>query len=107
MIYRRLFVQLGNHDNSRVASRTNPMLVDGLHMMQLLLPGTPITYYADELGAKNTFVRWDQTIDPAGLIVGIDRYTEYTRDPERAPFPWDDSINAGTVLHTHIYTYIR
>ncbi|XP_050420932.1 maltase 2-like [Adelges cooleyi] len=86
---------LGNHDNSRIASRLDPMLVDGLHMIQLLLPGTAVTYYADELGVEDTYVRWDQTIDTAGLNVGPRRYEKFSRDPARSPFPWDDSINAG------------
>ncbi|VVC30063.1 Glycoside hydrolase superfamily,Glycosyl hydrolase, family 13, catalytic domain [Cinara cedri] len=86
---------IGNHDQPRMASRISPMLVDGLHMMQLLLPGTPITYYGDELGIQNTYVRWDQTVDPAGRNVGPLRYTKFSRDPVRSPFPWDDSKNAG------------
>lgn len=73
----------------------NRLLVDGLHMMQLLLPGTPITYYADELGVQDTYIRWNQTVDPAGRNVGSKRYTKYSRDPARSPFPWDNSKNAG------------
>lgn len=90
-----VYVQLGNHDNSRVASRSNPMLVDGLHMIQTLLPGTVVTYYGDELGLMDTNVRWDQTVDPAGLNVGPYRYLKFSRDPVRTPFPWDSSFNAG------------
>jgi alpha-glucosidase len=86
---------LGNHDNSRVASRSNPMLVDGLHMIQHLLPGTSVTYYGDELGLIDTNVRWDQTVDPAGLNVGPYRFLKFSRDPVRTPFPWDSSYNAG------------
>jgi alpha-glucosidase len=66
----------------------------------MLLPGTPITYYADELGVDDTYVRWNQTVDPAGLNVGPLRYTQFSRDPERSPFPWDDSRNAGTAKST-------
>lgn len=91
----RIFLQLGNHDHPRMATRINPMLMDGLHMMQFLLPGTPITYYADELGMQNTYVRWDQSLDPAGRNVGLLRYTKFSRDPVRSPFPWDASPNAG------------
>ncbi|XP_050543464.1 maltase 2-like isoform X6 [Daktulosphaira vitifoliae] len=86
---------LGNHDNSRIASRFDPMLVDGLHMFQMLLPGTPVTYYGDELGIRDTFVRWDQTIDKGALNVGPERYEKFTRDPVRAPFPWNYSIHGG------------
>ncbi|XP_050420831.1 maltase 2-like [Adelges cooleyi] len=86
---------IGNHDNSRIASRLDPMLVDGVHMVQMLLPGTTVTYNADELGIEDTYIRWDQTIDNAGLNVGPRRYEKFSRDPERSPFPWDDSLNAG------------
>lgn len=71
------------------------MLVDGLHMIQTLLPGTPVTYYGDELGLIDTNVRWDQTVDPAGLNVGKERFLKFSRDPVRTPFPWDSSFNAG------------
>lgn len=71
------------------------MLVDGLHMIQHLLPGTSVTYYGDELGLIDTNVRWDQTVDPAGLNVGPSRYTKFSRDPVRTPFPWDNTYNAG------------
>lgn len=91
--------QLSNHDNPRVATRSDPMLVDGLHMIQHLLPGTSVTYYGDELGLIDTNVRWDQTVDPAGLNVGPFRYLKFSRDPARTPFPWDSSINAGKIMY--------
>lgn len=34
----------GNHDNSRVASRFSPELVDGINMIVLLMPGVAVTY---------------------------------------------------------------
>ena len=40
----------GNHDNSRLASRLTSDLVDGFHMLVMLMQGTPITYYGDEIG---------------------------------------------------------
>ncbi|VVC30062.1 Glycoside hydrolase superfamily,Glycosyl hydrolase, family 13, catalytic domain [Cinara cedri] len=94
---------LGNHDNARVATRSNPLLVDGLHMIQSLLPGTQVTYYGDELGLIDTNVRWDQTVDPAGLNVGPYRYTKFSRDPVRTPFPWDSSYNAGFSNSSHLW----
>lgn len=36
--------QAGNHDNSRVASRFSPELVDGINMITLLMPGIGVTY---------------------------------------------------------------
>nr|XP_018917500.1 PREDICTED: maltase A3-like [Bemisia tabaci]XP_018917501.1 PREDICTED: maltase A3-like [Bemisia tabaci] len=86
---------VGNHDQHRVASRYGRELVDGIHMIQFLLPGTVITYMGDELALENTFIRWDETIDPPGLNAGKDRYLKFSRDPERAPFLWDSSVSAG------------
>lgn len=48
-----LFAQLGNHDNGRVASRLGVDLSDALNMVSLLLPGTAITYYGEELGEES------------------------------------------------------
>ena len=39
----------GNHDNSRLASRLTSELVDGFNMLVMLMQGTPITYYGDEI----------------------------------------------------------
>lgn len=64
-------------------------------MLQMLLPGTPIVYNGDELGMEDTFIRWDQTVDPPALNAGPLRYKYVTRDPARTPFQWDDSENAG------------
>ncbi|XP_042236550.1 maltase A3-like isoform X2 [Homarus americanus] len=86
---------LSNHGNSRLASRVGGDLVDALHMMTMLLPGTPITYYGDELGMEDTYVTWEETQDPYGKNFGPTRYQEASRDPSRSPMQWDDSHNAG------------
>ncbi|XP_026677799.1 maltase 2 [Diaphorina citri] len=86
---------IGNHDQKRAATRFDPELIDGLHMISLLLPGTTITYNGDELGMEDSFTRWDQTVDPQALGVGPKRYTQFTRDGCRSPFQWDGTINAG------------
>ncbi|KAG7160770.1 Maltase A3-like [Homarus americanus] len=94
---------LSNHGNSRLASRVGGDLVDALHMMTMLLPGTPITYYGDELGAlpgmEDIYVKWEETRDPSGKNLGPERYLEASRDRCRSPMQWDDSHNAGT---THL-----
>jgi len=43
----------GNEEVSRVASRFPSAIVDALHMMSMILPGTPFTYYGDELGMSD------------------------------------------------------
>lgn len=50
----RLMLQLGNHDKDRVSSRLGSDLVDALNMVILLLPGTPVTYYGEEIGEGDT-----------------------------------------------------
>ncbi|KAG7156608.1 Maltase 2-like [Homarus americanus] len=86
---------LGNHDNGRVASRLGTDLVDALNMMTLLLPGTPVTYYGEEIGMENTFVSWEDTQDPQGCRWGPQHYQEHSRDPARTPMQWNNSSLAG------------
>ncbi|XP_063231490.1 maltase 1-like isoform X3 [Bacillus rossius redtenbacheri] len=86
---------MGNHDKPRVASRLGPGLVDGLNMILLLLPGTAVTYYGEELGMEDTPVSWEQTVDPPGLLAGPARYAEHSRDPARTPMQWSADKHAG------------
>nr|XP_018917258.1 PREDICTED: maltase 2-like [Bemisia tabaci] len=86
---------LGNHDKRRVGSRYGIDMLDGLHMLQMCLHGTSVTYAGDEIGMVDTFIRWDQTKDPPALNVGPERYQRFTRDPARTPFQWNASTSAG------------
>ena len=74
---------LGNHDNPRVASRVGEEAADALNMLLLLLPGTPVTYYGEELAMTDAEVAPSQRQDPAG------------RDPQRSPMQWSAEANAG------------
>nr|XP_018917587.1 PREDICTED: maltase 2-like [Bemisia tabaci]XP_018917588.1 PREDICTED: maltase 2-like [Bemisia tabaci]XP_018917589.1 PREDICTED: maltase 2-like [Bemisia tabaci] len=95
---------LGNHDRPRIATRFGPELVDGLHMIQFILPGTAITYFGDEIAMEDTFIRWDETVDPFALGVGKEHYLEVSRDGCRAPFLWDNTLSAG--FSTLAYTWL-
>ncbi|KAG8235095.1 hypothetical protein J437_LFUL015623 [Ladona fulva] len=86
---------VGNHDNHRAASRYAPELVDTLNMMIMLLPGTGVSYYGEELGMVDTWVSWEDTKDPQGCNAGPDHYMEASRDPERTPFQWRNAPLAG------------
>jgi len=44
---------LGKHGQSRVATRTNPKHVNTLNMILMMLPGTPITYFGEEIGMED------------------------------------------------------
>ena len=64
-------------------------------MVQLLLPGTPVTYYGEEIGMEDTFISWEDTRDTKGCHAGPDRFYKFSRDPERTPMQWDTLFNAG------------
>ena len=71
---------LGNHDNPRIGTRAGLSLAPALTLLLLTLPGTPTTYYGDEIGMTNL----------VNLPEGHDE-----RDAERTPMQWNSSINAG------------
>jgi alpha-glucosidase len=83
---------LGNHDNSRVASRVGAGQARVAAMLLLTLPGTVTLYYGEEIGMTNGTISSAEVRDPAekrqpGIGMG--------RDPERTPMPWDGSPLAG------------
>ena len=80
---------LGNHDNPRIASKAGLYLARALNVLLLTLPGTPTTYYGEEILMTNVFVPPNQTQD---VYQG--------RDVERTPMQWDDGLNAGFTTGT-------
>ncbi|XP_039275184.1 maltase A3-like, partial [Nilaparvata lugens] len=82
---------IGNHDNHRVATRLGEDMVDAMAMLSMLLPGTSVTYQGEELGQPDTLIRRDQIKDPNNNGLGV----LDVRDPQRGPFLWNDSENAG------------
>ncbi len=75
---------LGNHDQSRVATRIGAPQARVAAMLLLTLRGTPTLYYGDELGLSDVPVPPGRVVDVAG------------RDPERSPMPWTtERPNAG------------
>jgi alpha-glucosidase len=111
-------MQLGNHDNRRVSTRKGAEYVNAMNILLLTLPGTPTTYYGEEIGQNDIEVSFSETQDPWGIMAGeVSRnptmklyetctilrslcnfqelYTKYSRDPERAPMQWNSDANAG------------
>jgi len=83
---------LGNHDQSRLATRIGPHQARLAAMLLLTLRGTPTLYYGDELGMTDVPISPEQVHDPAEKNQpGQGR----GRDPERAPMLWLDAPNAG------------
>ncbi|KAG8232968.1 hypothetical protein J437_LFUL013580 [Ladona fulva] len=87
--------EIGNQDLSRVATRHSPYLADSLNMIILLLPGTPITYYGEEIGMEDTNMTFDQIMDIKGKMAGQNRYLEASRDFQRTPFQWNSQKFSG------------
>jgi alpha-glucosidase len=86
---------LGNHDKLRVSGRKGSEYVDGLNVMLLTLPGTPTTYYGEEIGLNNIAVAFEDSQDPWAINLGPDLYMDATRDPCRSPMQWSDAPHAG------------
>jgi alpha-glucosidase len=83
---------LGNHDQSRLATRVGARQARAAAMLLLTLRGTPTLYYGDELGMTDVPIAPDQVQDPAEKNEpGKGR----GRDPERSPMLWVDAPNAG------------
>ncbi|CAB0006509.1 unnamed protein product [Nesidiocoris tenuis] len=76
---------LGNHDKNRFASRLTPQHTDVMNMLQIMLNGTAVVYFGDEIGLQDAIVRPDQAVDPVTP----------SRDPERAPMAWNNTNNGG------------
>uniref|UniRef100_A0A3B3QJC5 Amino acid transporter heavy chain SLC3A1 n=1 Tax=Paramormyrops kingsleyae TaxID=1676925 RepID=A0A3B3QJC5_9TELE len=79
---------VGNHDKPRISSSAGAEFVRAINMMLLTLPGTPTTYYGEEIGMENVNVTEIQ--DPFGKFD-----PNSTRDPQRTPMQWSAAENAG------------
>jgi alpha-glucosidase len=80
---------LGNHDQSRLATRVGALQARAAAMLLLTLRGTPTMYYGDELGMRDVAISDDEVRDPAARDGGKGR------DPERSPMLWVGAANAG------------
>ncbi|KAJ8945777.1 hypothetical protein NQ318_013133 [Aromia moschata] len=86
---------LGNHDNHRIASKVGVEKVDGLNMLVAFLPGVQITYNGEEIGMENGNVTCEDGQDGSATKDNCTHYESSSRDYERTPFQWDDTVNAG------------
>ncbi|XP_034754891.1 neutral and basic amino acid transport protein rBAT isoform X2 [Etheostoma cragini] len=88
---------VGNHDKPRIASSAGQTYTRVINMLLLTLPGTPTTYYGEELGMENINVTDSQIQDPAGKY-----NASASRDPGRSPMQWNGDVNAGFNIKTNI-----
>ncbi|GBP53201.1 Maltase 1 [Eumeta japonica] len=86
----------GNHDNNRMPTRFRDNMVDGLNSLNMILPGVAVTYQGEEIGMRDGYVSWEDTVDVNALNRGDNEtYMLYSRDPARTPYHWDATANAG------------
>lgn len=65
-------------------------------MLSMILPGMAVTYNGDEIGmVDKRDISWEDTQDPQACNAGKEQYKKVSRDPERTPFQWDATKNAG------------
>jgi alpha-glucosidase len=83
---------LGNHDQPRIAARVGPAQARIAAMLLLSLRGTPTMYYGDELGIGRVNVPQAAIRDPWERR---EPGRGFSRDPERTPYQWDGTTNAG------------
>ncbi|XP_058124503.1 maltase 2-like [Anopheles ziemanni] len=98
---------LGNHDRPRVASRYGRKLASSLAVLEMTLPGIAVVYYGEEIGMEdNREISFEDTQDPQAANTNPDVYQEFTRDPVRTPFQWDNSAYAGFTAASTTKTWL-
>ncbi|XP_065205958.1 maltase 2-like [Planococcus citri] len=80
-----------NHDDLRIGSRLCEEYMDIVTITIMTLPGIACVYYGQEIGMTNGYVRPDQRKDPNHDATPKAR----SRDGERLPMQWDDTMNSG------------
>ncbi|NXL49679.1 SLC31 protein, partial [Podilymbus podiceps] len=79
---------VGSPNAARISSRIGKEYVNVMNMLLLTLPGTPVTYYGEEIGMGNI----------ASENVSEERMNSdpvYVTFPEKSPMQWDGKVNAG------------
>lgn len=83
---------LGNHDQSRIASRIGREQARIAAILLLTLRGTPTIYYGDEIGMSDVVIPFEEVQDPQGLHMPG---KNLSRDPARTPMQWNATASAG------------
>ncbi|NXW51259.1 SLC31 protein, partial [Nyctiprogne leucopyga] len=79
---------VGSPSAARISSRIGKEYVNVINMLLLTLPGTPVTYYGEEIGMENIASEnvSEECINSAAIAVTF---------PEKSPMQWDGKVNAG------------
>ncbi|KFM06910.1 Neutral and basic amino acid transport protein rBAT [Aptenodytes forsteri] len=78
---------VGSPNAARISSRIGKEYVNVMNMLLLTLPGTPVTYYGEEIGMENTVSEnvSEEHINSDPVVTS----------PEKSPMQWDGEVNAG------------
>ncbi|NXL59780.1 SLC31 protein, partial [Chordeiles acutipennis] len=79
---------VGSPNAARISSRIGKEYVNVINMLLLTLPGTPVTYYGEEIGMENIASEnvSEGCINSGPVVVTF---------PEKSPMQWDGKVNAG------------
>ena len=81
----------GGPETPRLTSRVGSEYVNAMHMLLFTLPGTPITYYGEEIGMGDISVtNFNESYDSTTLV-------------SKSPMQWDNSSNAGFTEANHTW----
>lgn len=88
--------QIGNHDNSRVATRFGEDRVDIMNVLVTMLRGTSMTYYGEEIGMSDSCAVYADNRDNPARACATDAERSRVSDAAyRSPMQWNDETNAG------------
>ncbi|NXN57113.1 SLC31 protein, partial [Rynchops niger] len=79
---------VGSPNAARVSSRVGKEYVNVINMLLLTLPGTPVTYYGEEIGMENI-----ASENVSEHVINSDPV--FVTFPEKSPMQWDGKVNAG------------
>ncbi|NWQ76989.1 SLC31 protein, partial [Columbina picui] len=79
---------VGSPNAARISSRIGKEYINVMNMLLLTLPGTPVTYYGEEIGMENIASEnvSEECINSDPVLVTF---------PEKSPMQWDGKVNAG------------
>lgn len=97
--------QLGSHDQKRVSTKYGCRFVNVLNMLNLLLPGTAITYQGEEIGMDDIHPTYEETKDPQGKNAGPVRTSLSIHPNFKLPPPLND--NKDKVNNFNFRVFIR
>lgn len=83
--------QIGNHDNARISTRIGQENTNLANVLNLLLGGTSVMYYGEELGMEDLpvdMLSFEASQDEFGRKYGPIEFMKYSRDYARIPMLW-------------------